>query len=126
MEFCTHYSNQFKNLFSKAEVQYDRFIRTTDSDHERAVTHYWNLLRARGHLKEGKHEGYYSVNEESFIAEKDLVRDESGGYKTEAGERVEMIQERNYVFEITAETKEAIMGWLKSNECPVTPEGVKN
>jgi hypothetical protein len=42
------------------------------------------------------------VNEESFIAEKDLVRDQANGaFRTEAGELVDVIQEKNYVFEIS-------------------------
>ena len=45
--------------------------------------------------------GYYSVNEESFIAEKDLVKDSEGKYRTEAGERVESVEEKNYVFSIS-------------------------
>jgi hypothetical protein len=59
----------------------------------------------RGHINEGKHEGYYSVNEESFIAEKDLIKDEKGYFRTEMGEKVEKIQEMNYVFQITPDIR---------------------
>jgi methionyl-tRNA synthetase len=41
-----------------------------------AVKAYWSKLVSRGVIKEGKHTGYYSVNEESFIAEKDLIHKE--------------------------------------------------
>lgn len=70
---------------------------------------FWNKLIEHGHIKTGKHEGYYSVNEESFIAEKDLVKEEdTGHFKTESGEKVELIAEKNYVFEISPEMRAAI------------------
>lgn len=69
---------------------------------------FWNRLLDQGYIKEGKHQGYYSVNEESFISEKDLIKDKDQNFTTVAGERVEFIEEKNYVFEITSEMKEAI------------------
>ena len=84
-------------------------------DHERAVKDYWQRLVEAGCIREGKHAGYYSVNEESFISEKDLVKDETVDppqFKTEAGEKLELIQEKNYVFEITPEIREAIRKWV--------------
>jgi methionyl-tRNA synthetase len=80
------------SLFKAASIDYDRFIRTTDDSHKAAVRHYWSLLHGKGHITEGSHSGFYSVNEESFIAEKDLIKGDNGGeYKTEAGETVEVI-----------------------------------
>ena len=55
------------------------------------MRHYWELLHKKGHIKDGSHSGFYSVNEESFIAEKDLVKDMNGNLRTEAGESVELI-----------------------------------
>lgn len=42
--FCDHYSNEFKSLFSLANISYDRFVRTTEEDHLRAVDHFWKIL----------------------------------------------------------------------------------
>ena len=78
------------------------------ADHHRAVEAFWNRLLEQGYIKEGKHQGYYSVNEESFIAEKDLLKDKDQNFVTEAGERVEFIEEKNYVFEVTPQIKEAV------------------
>lgn len=47
----------------------------------------------------GKHTGYYSVNEETFMMEKDLIWDEaSKSYKTQLGETVKLIEEDNFVY----------------------------
>jgi methionyl-tRNA synthetase len=55
----------------------------------------------RGAIKQGSHEGFYSVNEETFFADKDLIKDESTHpptFKTEMGEKCERIAEKNYLF----------------------------
>ena len=51
-------------------------------DHEKAVIHFWNAMKKNGYIKEGKHKGYYSVNEEGFIVEKDLIKHDDGHYAT--------------------------------------------
>jgi methionyl-tRNA synthetase len=124
--FCDHYSEEFKRLFAAADISYDRFVRTTEQDHQRAVEAFWKLLRQNGCIEEGKHHGYYSVNEESFISEKDLVKDGEGGYRTEAGERVELIEEKNYVFSITQQMRDQIREWVKTPTGPITPETIAN
>ena len=111
-DFCTQNATHFLSLFKAASIDYDRFIRTTDDSHKAAVRHYWSLLHGKGHITEGSHSGFYSVNEESFIAEKDLIKGDNGDYKTDAGETVEVIQEKNYVFEISYEMREQIKQWV--------------
>jgi methionyl-tRNA synthetase len=88
-------------MFAAADINYDRFVRTTEPDHQRAVEEFWKVLMQNKCIEEGKHLGYYSVNEESFISEKDLVKDSEGNYRTEVGERVESVEEKNYVFSIS-------------------------
>lgn len=47
----------------------------------------WKQLKSKGFITEGEHSGYYSVNEETFFVEKDLIFDkEKDSYKTELGE----------------------------------------
>ena len=60
-------------MFAIANISYTRFIRTTDEDHKEAVKVMWEELAAKGFITKGKHEGYYSINEESFVPEKALV-----------------------------------------------------
>jgi methionyl-tRNA synthetase len=83
LEFCSKNSQHFNALFKKASVDYDRFIRTTDEDHKEMVSKMWNILKENGFIKKGHHTGYYSVNEETFVMEKDLEWDEeSSVFKT--------------------------------------------
>jgi methionyl-tRNA synthetase len=89
------------------------------------VSHYWQLLKDKNYIKEGGHTGYYSVNEESFIAEKDLIKGEKGELKTEAGETVEFIKEKNYIFEIDEKLRQAIKEWASASGS-IVPDSIKN
>ncbi|KFY20247.1 hypothetical protein V491_03870, partial [Pseudogymnoascus sp. VKM F-3775] len=68
-EFCDRVSETFKQLAARADLSYDHFIRTTDPDHKEAVQHFWQLLQERGYIYEKKHQGWYSVSDETFYPE---------------------------------------------------------
>jgi methionyl-tRNA synthetase len=111
-------SLRFKQLFDLADVKYDRFIRTTDSDHKKAVESIWkNLARPNGPLVSGKHEGYYSTNEETFFMEKDLEH-KDGHFYTNAGEKCEKVQESNYVFNVRDDVRKKVHDWAKNAVLP--------
>lgn len=71
-------------------------------------------MKERGSITEGRHTGFYSVNEESFIASKDLTTKNGRYFKEDTGEELEQIEERNYVFTLTPELKHVIKTWLES------------
>jgi len=50
---------QFKAAFAKLGVNYDRWIRTTDPQHEAAVQKLWRALEERGHIYKGRYEGWF-------------------------------------------------------------------
>ena len=66
-------SNEIKRIYKLVDVDYDKFIRTTDKDHVEAVQAIFKKLYDQGDIYLGKYEGWYSVSEESFILEKDIV-----------------------------------------------------
>ena len=74
-KFCDTNSKKFRDLFCQAGIQFDRFIRTTEKDHKTAVDLMWNQMEKKGFINKGSHSGFYSVNEESFIPEKELVKE---------------------------------------------------
>jgi len=76
----------------------------------------WNTLRNKGYIYEGQHTGYYSVNDETFYMEKDLVKcEKSGSLKTELGEIVEEISETNYKFKFTKEVMDEVNRWVHNS-----------
>ena len=107
-ELCDQNAEHFRRLANAANVLYDRFIRTTDPDHKDAVRHFWTELNKRGYIYESKHEGWYSISDETFYPESQihLIQDPATGRKMhaskETGKEVEWTSEINYRFKLSA------------------------
>ncbi|HCZ24643.1 MAG TPA: methionine--tRNA ligase, partial [Acholeplasmataceae bacterium] len=71
--FVDHISSEIKRIYDKVNVSYDQFVRTTDERHVKAVQAIFKKLYDQGDIYLGEYEGWYSVAEEAFILEKDIV-----------------------------------------------------
>jgi methionyl-tRNA synthetase len=105
--FCAFNAEKFKQLAQKANISYDRFIRTTDKDHKAAVEAFWLKLLERGHIYQSKHEGWYCVSDETFYPESQIhtVIDPKTGQEIrvskETGKEVMWTSEDNYHFRLS-------------------------
>ncbi|KAJ9602411.1 methionyl-tRNA synthetase [Cladophialophora chaetospira] len=105
---CDHHAEQFKCLADAANISYDRFMRTTDEDHKDVVRYVWEQLNRNGYIYEAKHEGWYSVSDETFYPTTQIhkVLDPSTGLtkivSIETGKDVEWTSETNYHFRLSA------------------------
>jgi len=81
-------------------------------------------LKQKGFIVEGTHQGYYSVNEESFIPSKEISHESGKHFKTDTREELELLEEKNYVFKISKELKQEIQIWLSCES--VQPEHLRN
>ena len=125
-QFCDDNAAKFEHLAQRVNVDYDRFIRTTDEDHKQAVEHFWFLLRGKGFIYESKHEGWYSVGDECFYPES-MVEKKMDAFtgqvfmaSAETGNKVEWIVERNYHFRMTA-LKDRLLEFYENNPGWVVP-----
>lgn len=66
-ELCDINAEHFKELNKKLQIRYDRFIRTTDFDHEELVRK--SILDCSNFITKEKYIGYYNIREESYITE---------------------------------------------------------
>ena len=71
-EFTDHVSSRFKNLTNTLNLTNDDFIRTTEERHKKIVANIWNKLVKKNEIYLGNYEGWYSIRDESFIAEKEI------------------------------------------------------
>ena len=69
LEFCTEISNKFQSFFDSVGIKYDRFIRTTDSDHKVAVQALWKRLAEKGLIFKGSSSGWYCMSDEAMLTE---------------------------------------------------------
>lgn len=123
--FCDDLADKFKDLAKIGNIKYDRFIRTTDNDHYNAVYHFWNTVNENKYIYKGRHSGWYSVSDETFFTESDIVEsvDEKTGKKImiskETLNEVVFQSEDNYFFKLSA-FQEKLLKYLEEN-----PEFIK-
>jgi methionyl-tRNA synthetase len=96
--FTDKISARFREAWPKLDVAPDRFIRTTDPDHEAFVKDLWKKIETNGDLYEGEYEGWYCVGCESLKTEKEL--EQPGNLCPIHKAPVERIKESSYFFKL--------------------------
>jgi methionyl-tRNA synthetase len=97
--FCDRISARFREAWPKLDIGYDRFIRTTDDDHEAFVKELWKTIEANGDLYEADYEDWYCVGCESYKTEKEL--EQPGNVCPLHKKPVERVKERTYFFKLS-------------------------
>ena len=100
-ELADEMSGHFKDLFDALNISYDRFIRTTDADHHRSSQAIWQAMEAKGDLYLDRYEGWYSVRDEAYYDEKELVEGEGGEKLSPQGTPVEWTEEETWFFRLS-------------------------
>lgn len=106
-EYVDKMAADIKELWKKLEITNDKFIRTTDDYHEKAVQNIFEKLLAKGDTYLGKYRGWYSVSDEEYFTESQLAevyRDEDGnmiGGKAPSGHEVQLVEEDCYFFKMS-------------------------
>lgn len=95
-------SGYFKDMNDSLNISYDRFIRTSEPDHHRASQAIWQAMEANGDLYLGRYEGWYSVRDEAFYDEKELIEGEGGEKLSPQGTPVEWTVEESWFFRLSA------------------------
>ncbi len=111
----------FKQAWDNLGVSYDRFVRTTDTDHVQAVGQILEKIKAAGHLYEDEYTGLYCVGHEAFMTEKDLVN----GLCPEHQTKPEKITEKNWFFRVSSFTDE-IKRKIEKDEFKIWPAERRN
>jgi methionyl-tRNA synthetase len=95
-------SSMFKEMDEQLQISFDRFIRTTEPQHHAASQAIWKAMAARGDLYLGRYEGWYSVRDEAYYDEEELVVAESGEKLSPQGTAVEWTVEESWFFRLSA------------------------
>jgi methionyl-tRNA synthetase len=124
-QFTNEVSQVFKDCFQKLGFEYDRFIRTTDPDHIEEVKKMWTLLEQNGDIYLGNYEGWYSVSDETFVQDFNVIdgidpaTNEPCKVFKETGNKVVRAKEENFMFRLS-KYKDQILEWLRKS--PIVPE----
>lgn len=110
-----------KDLWSLMNISYDKFIRTTDEYHEKAVQKIFNKLYEQGDIYKGHYEGWYCTPCESFFTEKQLV----DGKCPDCNRPVEVAKEEAYFFKLS-KYADRLIKYIDENPEFIQPESRKN
>lgn len=97
----------YKKLWKMLDISYDKFIRTTDEQHVKAVQKIFEKLLKQGDIYLGEYQGWYSVEDEEYFTESQLAevyKDDNGkviGGKAPSGHEVKLIKEPSYFFRMS-------------------------
>ena len=89
----------FKELWKLLDISYDKFIRTTDDYHVKAIQKMFKQLYDQGDIYKSKYTGHYCTPCESFWLERQV--NEAGGVCPDCGGPVELVEEESYFFRLS-------------------------
>ncbi len=96
-EFVDNVSSEIKNIWDIMNTSYDKFVRTTDENHEKVVQHIFKYMYDKGDIYKGEYKGLYCTPCESFWTESQLV----DGKCPDCGRDVEEKCEEAYFFKLS-------------------------
>ncbi len=122
-EFVDKTSSHVKEMYKMLNISYDKFIRTTDSDHEKAVQDIFQKLYDKGDIYLGKYEGWYCVPCESFFTE---TQAKDNDYKCkDCGRPLTKSSEEAYFFKLS-KYQDRLIKHINDNPDFIQPESRKN
>ena len=122
---CDEMSGYFKDMCDRLNISYDRFIRTTEPAHHAASVAIWEAMKASGDLYLDRYEGWYSVRDEAFYEEKELIAGEGGVKLSPQGTPVEWTAEESWFFRLSNYTQK-LLDYYAANPDFIRPESRRN
>jgi methionyl-tRNA synthetase len=114
-------SQHFREWAPLLNLSNDDFIRTTETRHKNAAQALWKRWKRRGDIYLGSYSGWYSVRDEAYYQESELVNG-----KAPTGADVEWVEEPSYFFKLSAFTDKPLLEFYDKNPEFVMPESRLN
>ncbi|WP_072053301.1 methionine--tRNA ligase [Bacillus atrophaeus] len=131
-EYVDRAAADIQKLWKQLEISNDDFIRTTESRHKVVIEKVFQKLFGNGDIYLDEYEGWYSIPDETFYTETQLVdieRNEKGevvgGKSPDSGHPVELIKEESYFFRMS-KYADRLLAFYEENPTFIQPESRKN
>jgi methionyl-tRNA synthetase len=122
-------ADEMSSLFLKMDeclqISCDRFIRTTEASHHRASQAIWERMAANGDIYLGRYEGWYSVRDEAYYDEEELVVADSGERLSPQGTPVDWTVEESWFFRLSA-YQDRLLAHYEAEPDFIRPEARRN
>jgi len=125
LEFADEMSGYFRDMCSELNISYDAFVRTSEPRHYEASIAIWKAMEANGDLYLDRYEGWYSVRDEAFYDESELIEGEGGDKLSPQGTPVEWTAEETWFFRLS-KYQEPLLALYRDNPDFIRPESRRN
>ena len=115
----------FKVMDERLQISFDRFIRTTEPAHHAASQAIWRAMAEKGDIYLGRYQGWYSVRDEAYYDEKELVVADTGEKLSPQGTLVEWTVEESWFFRLSA-YQDRLLAHYEGNPDFIRPEARRN
>jgi methionyl-tRNA synthetase len=125
MKFCDKISQTFKDLSVTLNLSNTDFIRTTEERHKKSVQHLWSELEKNDDIYLSKYSGWYSVSDEAFYNEDEIIDKDKNKIAILSGSSVEWIEEESYFFRLS-KWQDNLLKFYEKNPEFISPNSRKN
>ena len=123
--YCDEISKVFKDFTKKLNLSNDDFIRTTEKRHYRSVNDLWNRLIKSGDIYLSRYKGWYSVSDEAYYNENEIIEKHGKKVSTFSGSSVEWVEEESFFFKLSAWEKK-LLDFYNKNDKFILPISRRN
>jgi methionyl-tRNA synthetase len=125
IQLADEMSGYFREMVERLNLSYDEFVRTTEPRHHRASVALWEAMEEAGDLYLDRYEGWYSVRDEAFYDESELIEGEGGEKVSPQGTPVEWTAEETWFFRLS-KYQEPLLQLYHDNPDFIRPESRRN
>ncbi len=118
-------AGHFSAMCARLAISHDRFLRTSEAAHHRASQALWERLAAAGDLYLDRYEGWYSVRDEAYYDDKELVTGADGTRLSPTGTAVEWTVEESWFFRLSR-YQQPLLDHIDANPDCILPAARRN
>ena len=124
-DYVDKVSKEFIELAKSLNCSNNDFIRTTDDRHLKNVHSMWKNLYDKGDIYLDQYSGWYSIRDEAFYNEEELIKSKNDSYLSPNGNPVEWIDEESYFFKLS-KYEEQLLDLYERNKSFILPNSRMN
>ena len=125
LEFCNEISKTFRDLSGILNLSNTDFIRTTEVRHKKTVQYLWSLLEKNNDIYLSKYSGWYSISDEAFYSEDEIIEKDAINIAESSGSPVEWIEEESYFFRLS-KWQDKLLDYYEKNPDFIAPKSRRN
>ncbi len=123
--FCDEVSKKFNDLTKTLNLSNNDFLRTTEKRHHRSVHAMWNRLLDSGDIYLSKYSGWYSVSDEAYYTDDEIITDNEKKISATSGSTVDWVEEDSFFFKLSS-WEDKLLDYYQKHPGFISPKSRRN